>query len=212
MTARSHKATASYIPWEKDSVLGVVPGRRWSEGPAYKGGVTRPRVRWSQAPRGARFPKAGSSGTKFTSFCLLALRLEWRPCTMRVFSSLSLPPVHPVWKGPASVPGGTRQSPINIRWRDSVYDPQLQPLGVSYNAEACLYVWNTGYLFQVEFDDSTEGSGEPERGSGPLAPVSPESGSQQGGKAEAGGGDGQSEGHSKAGDADQLCWCHITGG
>ncbi|ELR58772.1 carbonic anhydrase 5A, mitochondrial [Bos mutus] len=67
--------------------------------------------------------------------------------------------LHPVWKGPASVPGGTRQSPINIRWRDSVYDPQLQPLGVSYNAEACLYVWNTGYLFQVEFDDSTEGSG-----------------------------------------------------
>uniref|UniRef100_A0A8B9X998 Carbonic anhydrase 5A n=1 Tax=Bos mutus grunniens TaxID=30521 RepID=A0A8B9X998_BOSMU len=66
--------------------------------------------------------------------------------------------LHPVWKGPASVPGGTRQSPINIRWRDSVYDPQLQPLGVSYNAEACLYVWNTGYLFQVEFDDSTEGS------------------------------------------------------
>ncbi|XP_043291718.1 carbonic anhydrase 5A, mitochondrial isoform X3 [Cervus elaphus] len=67
--------------------------------------------------------------------------------------------LHPVWKGPASVPGGTRQSPINIRWRDSVYDPQLKPLGVSYNAEACLYVWNTGYLFQVEFDDSTEGSG-----------------------------------------------------
>ncbi|KAI4534131.1 hypothetical protein MG293_014991 [Ovis ammon polii] len=78
--------------------------------------------------------------------------------------------VHPVWKGPASVPGGTRQSPINIRWRDSVYDPQLKPLGVFYKAEACLYVWNTGYLFQVEFDDSTEGSGEPERGSGPLAP------------------------------------------
>ena len=127
MTARSHKATASYIPWEKDSVLGVVPGRRWSEGPAYKGGVTRPRVRWSQAPRGARFPKAGSSGTKFTSFCLLALRLEWRPCTMRVFSSLSLPPVHPVWKGPASVPGGTRQSPINIRWRVLCGDLNLHP-------------------------------------------------------------------------------------
>ncbi|XDA82942.1 hypothetical protein R6Z07F_012837 [Ovis aries] len=67
--------------------------------------------------------------------------------------------LHPVWKGPASVPGGTRQSPINIRWRDSVYDPQLKPLGVFYKAEACLYVWNTGYLFQVEFDDSTEGSG-----------------------------------------------------
>lgn len=72
--AHSHKA-----PPEKESVLGVVPGRRWSEGPAYKGGVTRPRVRWSQAPRGARFPSAGSSGTKFASFFLLTLRLERRP-------------------------------------------------------------------------------------------------------------------------------------
>lgn len=57
------------------------------------------------------------------------------------------------------MPGGTRQSPINICWRDSVYDPRLQPLQVSYDAAACLYVWNTGYLFQVEFDDATEGSG-----------------------------------------------------
>ncbi|XP_059009011.1 carbonic anhydrase 5A, mitochondrial isoform X2 [Mustela lutreola] len=66
---------------------------------------------------------------------------------------------HPLWKGPASVPGGTRQSPVNIRWRDSVYDPQLQPLRVSYAAASCLHVWNTGYFFQVEFDDSAEESG-----------------------------------------------------
>uniref|UniRef100_A0A452TRD5 Carbonic anhydrase n=1 Tax=Ursus maritimus TaxID=29073 RepID=A0A452TRD5_URSMA len=61
--------------------------------------------------------------------------------------------------GPVSAPGGTRQSPINIRWRDSVYDPQLKPLRVSYAAASCLHVWNTGYFFQVEFDDSAEGSG-----------------------------------------------------
>ncbi|MXQ86374.1 hypothetical protein E5288_WYG003042 [Bos mutus] len=90
--------------------------------------------------------------------------LGWTPAphfpgTTPCDCAVTVTTVHPVWKGPASVPGGTRQSPINIRWRDSVYDPQLQPLGVSYNAEACLYVWNTGYLFQVEFDDSTEGSG-----------------------------------------------------
>ncbi|XP_059238216.1 carbonic anhydrase 5A, mitochondrial isoform X1 [Mustela nigripes] len=66
---------------------------------------------------------------------------------------------HPLWKGPASVPGGTRQSPVNIHWRDSVYDPQLQPLRVSYAAASCLHVWNTGYFFQVEFDDSAEESG-----------------------------------------------------
>uniref|UniRef100_A0A8I5YMA3 Carbonic anhydrase 5A n=1 Tax=Pongo abelii TaxID=9601 RepID=A0A8I5YMA3_PONAB len=64
--------------------------------------------------------------------------------------------LHPLWTGPVSVPGGTRQSPINIQWRDSVYDPRLKPLRVSYDAASCLYVWNTGYLFQVEFDDATE--------------------------------------------------------
>lgn len=66
---------------------------------------------------------------------------------------------HPLWTGPVSSPGGTWQSPINIQWRDSVYDPQLAPLRVSYDATACRYLWNTGYFFQVEFDDSCEDSG-----------------------------------------------------
>lgn len=75
------------------------------------------------------------------------------------------------------MPGGTRQSPINIRWKDSVYDPQLKPLRVSYAAASCLHVWNTGYFFQVEFDDSAEGSGEPGPGMGGLSllPSQPES-------------------------------------
>lgn len=62
------------------------------------------------------------------------------------------------------MPGGTRQSPINIRCSDCIYDPRLKPLRVSYAADSCLYVWNTGYFVQVEFDDSTEGSGERGRG------------------------------------------------
>ncbi|XP_020845120.1 carbonic anhydrase 5A, mitochondrial [Phascolarctos cinereus] len=66
---------------------------------------------------------------------------------------------HPLWTSPMSVPGGTQQSPINIQWRDSVYDPHLKPLKISYDPSCCLHVWNTGYLFQVEFDDSTNGSG-----------------------------------------------------
>nr|XP_048293398.1 carbonic anhydrase 5A, mitochondrial isoform X2 [Myodes glareolus] len=65
----------------------------------------------------------------------------------------------PLWTGPVSSLGGTRQSPINIQWRDSVYDPQLTPLRVSYDATSCRYLWNTGYFFQVEFDDSSEESG-----------------------------------------------------
>uniref|UniRef100_A0A8C0JST5 Carbonic anhydrase n=1 Tax=Canis lupus dingo TaxID=286419 RepID=A0A8C0JST5_CANLU len=85
--------------------------------------------------------------------------LCWAPKSVPAASSSLSAPAHPLWKGLASVPGGTRQSPINIRWRDSVYDPRLKSLQVSYAATSCLHVWNTGYFFQVEFDDSTEGSG-----------------------------------------------------
>lgn len=67
--------------------------------------------------------------------------------------------VHPLWKGPVPVPGGSRQSPINICCEDSVYDPSLPPLKVAYDAASCKHVWNTGYFFQVEFDDSAKGSG-----------------------------------------------------
>jgi hypothetical protein len=74
----------------------------------------------------------------------------------------SLSPGHPLWTGPVSVTGGTRQSPINILQRDTVYDPQLKPLSISYNAASCQYIWNTGYFFQVEFDDAIKGSGEPQ--------------------------------------------------
>lgn len=77
-------------------------------------------------------------------------------------SSPSLPPAHPLWKGPALVPGGFRQSPINICGRDSVYDPRLRPLRVSYHAVGCLAIWNTGYLVQVDCDDSDVQAGEPE--------------------------------------------------
>ncbi|XP_038610540.1 carbonic anhydrase 5A, mitochondrial isoform X2 [Tachyglossus aculeatus] len=67
--------------------------------------------------------------------------------------------LHPLWKSQLSIPGGTRQSPIRIQWRDSVYDPHLKHLKINYDPSRCRRVWNTGYLFQVEFDDSTEESG-----------------------------------------------------
>lgn len=74
--------------------------------------------------------------------------------------SASSPTVHPLWKGPVPVPGGSRQSPINICCEDSVYDPCLPPLRVAYDTASCKHVWNTGYFFQVEFDDSAKGSGK----------------------------------------------------
>lgn len=84
--------------------------------------------------------------------------------------------MHPLWTGPVPVPGGSRQSPINIRARDSVYDPRLKPLQVAYDAASCMFVWNTGYLCQVEFDSATEGSGEAF-----LSPCHPGEGPEQGG-------------------------------
>uniref|UniRef100_A0A7N4PWU1 Carbonic anhydrase n=1 Tax=Sarcophilus harrisii TaxID=9305 RepID=A0A7N4PWU1_SARHA len=66
--------------------------------------------------------------------------------------------VHPLWQSLDVVPGGDRQSPINIRWRDSIYDPCLKPLKIHYDPSTCLHLWNNGYSFLVEFEDSTDKS------------------------------------------------------
>ncbi|MEE6500442.1 hypothetical protein FKM82_003783 [Ascaphus truei] len=66
--------------------------------------------------------------------------------------------LHPMWKGPLDIPGGTRQSPIDIRVRDSVFDPQLAPVTTQYDPNTCLHIWNNGYSFIVEFDDCTDKS------------------------------------------------------
>ncbi|XP_004476718.2 carbonic anhydrase 5B, mitochondrial isoform X1 [Dasypus novemcinctus] len=66
--------------------------------------------------------------------------------------------LHPLWESVDLVPGGDRQSPINIRWRDSIYDPCLKPLTIAYDPTTCLHIWNNGYSFLVEFDDSTDKS------------------------------------------------------
>uniref|UniRef100_A0A8C5YZ28 Alpha-carbonic anhydrase domain-containing protein n=1 Tax=Marmota marmota marmota TaxID=9994 RepID=A0A8C5YZ28_MARMA len=68
--------------------------------------------------------------------------------------------VHPLWESVDLLPGGDRQSPINIRWKDSVYDPGLKPLTISYDPATCLHIWNNGYSFLVEFEDSTDKSGK----------------------------------------------------
>lgn len=66
--------------------------------------------------------------------------------------------LHPVWQSPLSVPGGRRQSPINITLRDSLHDPHLKPLKIRYDPNTCTQIWNNGYSFLVEFDDSTDKS------------------------------------------------------
>ncbi|KAM9031696.1 carbonic anhydrase 5B, mitochondrial isoform X1 [Sarcophilus harrisii] len=66
--------------------------------------------------------------------------------------------IHPLWQSLDVVPGGDRQSPINIRWRDSIYDPCLKPLKIHYDPSTCLHLWNNGYSFLVEFEDSTDKS------------------------------------------------------
>lgn len=65
--------------------------------------------------------------------------------------------VHPLWeKVDLATRPGWRQSPINIRWRDSFYNSGLQPLTISYDPTTCLHVWNNGYSFLVECEDSAD--------------------------------------------------------
>ncbi|GCB68625.1 carbonic anhydrase 5A, mitochondrial [Scyliorhinus torazame] len=61
-------------------------------------------------------------------------------------------------QNPVPVPSGVRQSPIDISTDDSVYDPQLKPLKISYDPSNCLLLRNNGYFFQVEFEDSKDSS------------------------------------------------------
>ncbi|XP_028304702.1 carbonic anhydrase 5A, mitochondrial isoform X2 [Gouania willdenowi] len=65
---------------------------------------------------------------------------------------------HPMWKGPLVVPGGDRQSPIDIVVRKSVLDSELKPLVHKYDPKTCQQIYNNGYSFLVEYDDTTDKS------------------------------------------------------
>ncbi|KAA8590551.1 hypothetical protein FQN60_017395 [Etheostoma spectabile] len=66
--------------------------------------------------------------------------------------------MHPMWQGPLAVPGGERQSPIDIAVRKSVFDSELKPLVTDYDPHTCQQIWNNGYSFLVEYDDTTDKS------------------------------------------------------
>lgn len=65
-----------------------------------------------------------------------------------------------MWQGPLAVPGGDRQSPIDIVVRKSVFDQQLKPLVAEYDPDTCQQIWNNGYSFLVEYDDAADKSSE----------------------------------------------------
>ncbi|MGH0115195.1 UNVERIFIED_CONTAM: hypothetical protein FKN15_070715 [Acipenser sinensis] len=86
---------------------------------------------------------------------------RWTPvrkCSLAGCSYKLRHQLHPMWQSPLSVPGGRRQSPINITLRDSLHDPHLKPLKIRYDPNTCTQIWNNGYSFLVEFDDSTDKS------------------------------------------------------
>ncbi|XP_061533497.1 carbonic anhydrase 5A, mitochondrial isoform X2 [Phycodurus eques] len=66
--------------------------------------------------------------------------------------------MHPMWQGPLAVPGGDRQSPIDIVVRRTLFDSQLKPLIADYDPTTCQQIWNNGYSFLVEYDDTTDKS------------------------------------------------------
>jgi len=63
-----------------------------------------------------------------------------------------------MWQGPLAVPGGDRQSPIDIVVRKSIFDSKLKPLVPDYDPKTCQQIWNNGYSFLVEYDDTTDKS------------------------------------------------------
>lgn len=63
-----------------------------------------------------------------------------------------------MWQEPLDVPGGERQSPIDISVRKSVFDSNLKPLVTQYDPRTCQQIWNNGYSFLVEYDDTTDKS------------------------------------------------------
>ena len=65
-----------------------------------------------------------------------------------------------MWQGPLAVPGGDRQSPIDIAVRKTQWDRQLKPLEMRYDPRTCQQIWNNGYSFMVEYDDTTDRSSE----------------------------------------------------
>lgn len=94
----------------------------------------------------------------FKVYISLALYVfDFLPPSSFFFSSS---PVHPMWQGPLAVPGGDRQSPIDIIVRKSVFDSALKPLVTDYDPETCQQIWNNGYSFLVEYDDTTDKSSE----------------------------------------------------
>lgn len=107
----------------------------------------------------------------FPHRCRRRRTLSSRDLNLSLFPSLSVsslslsspllsPPVHPMWQGPLAVPGGDRQSPIDIVVRKSVFDQQLKPLVAEYDPETCQQIWNNGYSFLVEYDDAGDKSSE----------------------------------------------------
>lgn len=99
----------------------------------------------------------------FTSSLFLKFTFLWLCMFLTSFLSsffFSSSPVHPMWQGPLAVPGGDRQSPIDIIVRKSVFDSALKPLVTDYDPETCQQIWNNGYSFLVEYDDTTDKSSE----------------------------------------------------
>ncbi|XP_067090826.1 carbonic anhydrase 5A, mitochondrial isoform X2 [Osmerus mordax] len=82
-----------------------------------------------------------------------------RTCSLSACSSkYVLSQMHPMWQGPLAIPGGERQSPIDITVRKSIFDPNLKPLIAKYDPRTCQQIWNNGYSFLVEYDDTTDKS------------------------------------------------------
>lgn len=80
------------------------------------------------------------------------------PRTPCLFPRCLAGPAH--WHEHFPIANGERQSPIDICTKATKYDTGLKPLSFSYDASTAKAIVNNGHSFNVEFDDSSDKSGE----------------------------------------------------
>ncbi|XP_034039188.1 carbonic anhydrase [Thalassophryne amazonica] len=62
------------------------------------------------------------------------------------------------WAEDFPVANGSRQSPINIVTSDTLYDPTLKPVKLTFDPSTCTGILNNGHSIQVDFEDDTSSS------------------------------------------------------
>lgn len=102
--------------------------------------------------------ETGVKTSRFLEWGLTFLYPKLRVISHRAALHSLAGPAH--WHEHFPIANGERQSPIDISSKSAKYDSSLKPLSFSYDASTARTIVNNGHSFNVEFDDSSDKSGE----------------------------------------------------